>query len=85
MAAKNYLKKAIYWPALFLCIFFIVSVSASLGYQLADTIYSRYSRIIGLGSMDFSNGPRFVPSVILPEIVSSFKAPQSPRSPQRDW
>ena len=80
MVTRNFLKKAVYWPAFFLCIFFIVSVSISLGYQLADTIYSRYSGIIGLGSIDFSNGPRFVPSVTLPEIVSSFRASQSSRS-----
>ena len=80
MVARNFLGKAIYWPAFFLCIFFIVSVSGSLGYQLADTIYSRYSGIIRLGSIDFSNGPRFVPLVTLPEIVSSFTSSDSPRS-----
>jgi len=80
MVTRNYLEKAIYWPAFFLCIFFIVSVSGSLGYQLANTLYSRYSGIIGLGSIDFSERFRFVPSETLPEIVSSFTASQSPRS-----
>ena len=80
MAAKNFLEKAVYWPALFLCIFLIVSVSVLLGNQVADTMYSRYSRIIASGAMDFSNGPRFVPSVTLPEIIRSFASAESPRS-----
>jgi len=80
MGARNYLEKAIYWPAFFLCIYFIVSVSGSLGYQLANTLYSRYSGIIGLGSIDFSESFRFVPSETLPEIVSSYRASQSSRS-----
>ena len=80
MVTRDFLKKVVYWPSLFLCIIFIVSVSASLGHQLAGTIYSRYSRVTGLGSMDFSSSPLIDPLVTLPEIVSSFTATQSPRS-----
>jgi 3D (Asp-Asp-Asp) domain-containing protein len=80
MLEKNILKKAVYWPAFFLCILFIVSVSISLGYQLTGMIQSRYSGIIELASINFSNGPRFVPSATLPEIVSSYRASQSSRS-----
>ena len=67
MAKKNFLKKGLYWPIFFLCVFCIVSVSVSLGYQLAGTIYSRYSGIIG--SMDLSGAPRLVPSEARPETV----------------
>ena len=80
MVTRNFLKKVVYWPSFFLCIILIVSVSASIGYQLAGTIYSRYSRVIGLGSIDFSRGPIFDPSVTLPEIVSSRTATHSFRS-----
>ena len=80
MAARNFLRKAVYWPSFFLCIFFIVSVSVLLGYQLAGTVYSRYSGIIGLGSIEFSRGPRFVPLAARPEIVGIFTVSQSPQS-----
>jgi rare lipoprotein A len=78
MAEKNVVKRAIFWPALFLCILFILSVSASVGYQVADTIYSRYSEIICMDTADFSSSPRFVPSGTWPEIGRPF--PQSTRS-----
>ena len=77
---EKILKKSVYWPAFFLFSFFIVSVSISLGYRLAGTIQSRYSGIIEWVSINFSNGPRFVPSVTLPEIVSSYGASQPSRS-----
>jgi 3D (Asp-Asp-Asp) domain-containing protein len=80
MLEKNFLKKAVYWPAFFLCILFIVIVSMSVGYQLTGIIQSRYSGIIELASINFSNGPHFVPSVTLPEIVTSYRASQSSRS-----
>jgi rare lipoprotein A (peptidoglycan hydrolase) len=80
MLENNFLKKAVYWPAFFLYIFFIASLSISLGYQLTGTIQSRYSGIIKWVSINFSNGSRFVPSATLPEIVSSYRTSQSSRS-----
>ena len=80
MIARNLPKKAAYWPLFFLCIIFIVSVSASLGYELAGIIYSRYSGINGFLPIDFSSDPVIDSSVTLPKIVSSFNASQSPRS-----
>lgn len=79
MLKKNFLKKVVCWPAFFLCGFIIVSASISLGYQLTETIQSRYSGIIELLSIHFSSGPRFAPSVTPPEIVSSYKASPSSR------
>jgi hypothetical protein len=80
MATRHFLKKAVYWPAFSLCILFIVSVSASFGYQLASTLYSRYSGVSGFLPIDFSSGPLINPLSTLPEIVSSFTASQSPRT-----
>ncbi len=47
MAARNFLKKTVYWPAVFLCILSIGSASASVGYQPAGAIHSGYVEIIG--------------------------------------
>ena len=80
MVKRNFLKNAVYWLTFFLLSFFIVIVSISLGYQLTDTIQRRYSGIIELASINFSNGPRFVPSVTLTEKISSYGASQFSRS-----
>ena len=83
MAARNFLKKAMYWLAVFLCIFSIGSASASLGYEPAGTIYSGYVEIIGLDTTDFSRGPLFDPSAARPEKVGYLTPTQSlrPASP----
>jgi hypothetical protein len=47
MAARNFLKKAGYWPALFLCFLSLGSASASLGYQPAGAFQSGYGEISG--------------------------------------
>jgi hypothetical protein len=51
MAARNFLKKAVYRPAVFLCILSIGSASVSLGYQPAGAIHSGYGEIIGLDTI----------------------------------
>jgi hypothetical protein len=53
MAARNFLKKAVYWPAVFLCILSIGSASASLGDQPAGAIHSGYVETMGLDTTDF--------------------------------
>ena len=80
MVTRNFLRKAVYWPLFFLCITFLLSVSASIGYQIAGTMYSRYSGIIGWGSVDSSNVYRSVPSIDRQEIFESFETSQSTRS-----
>jgi hypothetical protein len=47
MAARNFLKKAVLWPAFFLCILSIEGVSVSFGYQPAGAIHSEHVEIIG--------------------------------------
>jgi hypothetical protein len=47
MAAGNFIKKALYCSAVFLCILSIGSASASLGYLPAGAIQSRYGEIDG--------------------------------------
>ena len=51
MATRNFLKKAVYWPAVFLCIFSIGNASVSHGYQPADAIHSGDVEIIGPGTI----------------------------------
>ncbi len=77
MVARNFLKKALYWPAFFLCIFSIGDASVSLGYQSSDPIHSEYVEIIGFDAMDFSRGPLFGPSAAWSEKVGLTPA-QSP-------
>jgi hypothetical protein len=50
MAARNFLKKAVAWPAVFLSILSIGSASASLGYQPAgaDIAFSLITAMIVL-------------------------------------
>jgi rare lipoprotein A (peptidoglycan hydrolase) len=79
MVAMNFLKKALYWPVFFLCLFSIGGTSASLGYQPADAIYSGYVEIIGLDAMDFSRGPLLGPSPARSEKVGCLIPIQSPR------
>ncbi len=79
MAARNYLKKPMYWPAVFLCIFSIGSVSVSLGYQPADTVYTGHVEIIGLEVTDFSGEPFLGPSAARPEKVEALTPARSPR------
>jgi 3D (Asp-Asp-Asp) domain-containing protein len=79
MAARNFLKKAVYWPAVCLCIFSIGSASVSLGYQPAGNIHSGDMEIIGLDTTDFSRGPLFGPSAARPEKVECLTPAQAPR------
>lgn len=79
MAARNFQKKAVYWLAVFLCIFSIGSESTSLGYEPAGTIHSGYVEIIGLDTTDFSRGPLFGPSAARPEKVGCLTPTKSPR------
>jgi rare lipoprotein A (peptidoglycan hydrolase) len=79
MAARNFLKKAVYWPAVFLCIFSIGSASVSLGYQPAGAIHSGYLGIIGLDTTDFSSDSLFGPSASRPEKVGCLTPAQAPR------
>lgn len=48
MAARNFLNKAVSFPAVFLCILSIGSASVSLGYQPAGDIHNGYVETIGL-------------------------------------
>jgi rare lipoprotein A len=52
MAAKNFLKKAVYWPAYILFLFTIGSVLALLGYQPTGALPSGYEEIIGWDTAD---------------------------------
>jgi hypothetical protein len=47
MAARNFLKKAVYWPLLFLCFLSLGSASASLGYQPGGALQNGYGEISG--------------------------------------
>jgi rare lipoprotein A (peptidoglycan hydrolase) len=67
MAARNYLKKAMYWSAVFLCIFFIKNASVSYGYQHTGAIQSGDVDIIHLETTDLSKGPLFGPLATRPE------------------
>jgi hypothetical protein len=51
MAARNFLKKAVCWPAVFLCLLSIGSASASLGYQPAGDIHNGYVETIDLDTI----------------------------------
>jgi 3D (Asp-Asp-Asp) domain-containing protein len=79
MAARHFLKKAVYWPAYFLCIFFLGSASVSLGYQPAGTIHGGYVEIIGLDTTDYSGGLLFGPSAARSEQVGCLTPAHSPR------
>ena len=79
MAARNFLKKAVCWPAVFLCILSIGSASVSLGYQPAGDIHSGYVEIIGLDTTDFSRGSLFGSSAARPEKVGCLTPGQTPR------
>ena len=79
MVAKNFLKKALYWPAFFLCIFSIGSASVSLGYHPSDAIRHGYVEISGFDATDSSRDPLFGPSAARSEKVESFTSVHSPR------
>ena len=79
MKARNFLKKAVYWPIFILCIFSIASASVLLGHQPAGAIHSGYVEIIGLDTTNFSMGPFFDLSAALSEKVGSFALAQSSR------
>lgn len=51
MAAMNFLKKTVYWPALFLCVLSLGSASVSLGYQSAGAVHSGYGQTIRLSTI----------------------------------
>jgi rare lipoprotein A len=80
MTARNFLKKAVFWPTVFLCILSIGSASVSLGYQSAGTIHSGYLEIIGLDTTDFSGNPLSGPPTAPPEKVGCLTPVQAPRS-----
>lgn len=54
MAVRNFLKKSMYWLAVFLCILSIESVSESLDYQPATAIHGEHVQINGMGMADVS-------------------------------
>ena len=87
MVARNFLKKALHWAALFLCIFSIGSASVSLGYPPAGAIHGGYVEIIGLDTMDFSRGPLFGPAAARSEKVGYLTPAHSPRPapPNVSW
>lgn len=80
IAARNFLRKAVYWSAVFLCIFSIGSASVSHGYQYAGAIHSGDAEIIGLDTTDFSRGPLFGLSAIPPEKVGCLAPAQALRT-----
>lgn len=45
MMESKFLKKAVFWPATFVCILFIVSATASFGYQPRGVFNSGYTEI----------------------------------------
>jgi 3D (Asp-Asp-Asp) domain-containing protein len=77
---KNFLKKGVYWPTLFLCIFFIGSASRSFGFQPAGNIHSGYVALIALDTTDLPQSPIFVPLATRPEKGGCLAPAQSPRS-----
>ena len=80
MTAKNFLKKAIYRPAVFLCLLSIGSASASLGYQPESAMDSGSVEIIGLKTTDLSGNPHLRPSEARPE-KGGYPAPARPSRP----
>lgn len=79
MTARNFLKKAVCWPAVFLCIFSIGIASVLHGYQHAGAIHGGYVEIIGLESADFSKDSLFSPSAARPEKGGDLTLAQTPR------
>jgi hypothetical protein len=47
MKGSNFLKKAVFWPAVFVCILAIASAAASFGYRPAGVFTSGYAEIRG--------------------------------------
>ena len=79
MAVRNFLKKAMYWLAAFLCILSIESVSESLGYQPATGIYGEYMQITGMEMTDDSRRPLLELSAARIEKVGYITPTQSHR------
>jgi rare lipoprotein A (peptidoglycan hydrolase) len=67
METRNYLKKAMYWLAVFLCILSTGSVSVSIGCKSASIIQWKYEQIIDLENTDYSWEPIFGPLSVRPE------------------
>jgi 3D (Asp-Asp-Asp) domain-containing protein len=80
MAARNFLKKATYWPAVFLTILSIGSASVSHGYQAAVAICSGGAEIISPDTTDFSRCSLFGPLETRSEKVACLTPAQILRS-----
>ena len=79
MAARNFLKKAMYWLAVFLYILSLESVSESLGYQPATAIHGEYVQITGMEMTDDSRRPLLELSAARIEKVGYLTPTQSPK------
>jgi hypothetical protein len=51
MKGIGFLKKAVFWPTVFVCIFSIASTTALFGYQPAGVYTTGYAEIRGKGSV----------------------------------
>ena len=47
MTGSNFLKKAVFWPAVLVCILSIASATASFGYQPAGAFTGGYAELRG--------------------------------------
>jgi rare lipoprotein A (peptidoglycan hydrolase) len=65
MAAMNFLKKAAYWPAVFLCILSIGGASVSPGYQPVGSIHSTPAQ-----------SPQPAPPNVSGEVTASWYGPR---------
>ena len=79
ISARNFLKIAVCWPAVFLSILSIGSASVSHGYQPEGAIHTGYVGIIGLDTADFSRGSLLGPLAARPEKVGCLTPTQPPR------
>jgi rare lipoprotein A (peptidoglycan hydrolase) len=79
MAGRNFQEKAVYWLAVFLCIFSVGNVSTSFGYEPAGTVYSGHVEIVGLDKTNFARGRSFGPAAAKQEKVGCLTRAQSLR------
>ncbi|MCE5265856.1 MAG: septal ring lytic transglycosylase RlpA family protein [Deltaproteobacteria bacterium] len=78
MSTRDFLKKAICWPALILCVSLIGGASMLIGYQLADNIQSEYRELIGLHRANLYENVT-LPSAVLPPESDFLTPTPSPR------
>ena len=75
MVARKFLKKALHWPAFFLCIFSIGSASVSLGDQPAGVGPSA-ARSEKVGCLTPTHSPRPAPLKVSGEVTASWYGPR---------